>query len=98
MSEKSTVPFGTYYLTVAQAYQEAVTNYSKLVELYPADRAGHGNLAVARFYLLDFARATESSRRALELYPSSLKRAPTTRCSLPTAATSQLRKSAPKKW
>jgi tetratricopeptide (TPR) repeat protein len=65
--------FGTYYLTVGQAYQEAVTNYSKLVELYPADRAGHGNLAVAQFYLLDFAKATESSRRALELYPTSLK-------------------------
>jgi tetratricopeptide (TPR) repeat protein len=65
--------FGTYYLTVGQAYQEAVTNYSKLVELYPADRTGHGNLAVAQFYLLDFARATESSRRALELYPTSLK-------------------------
>ena len=90
--------FGAYYLTVAQAYQEAVTNYSKLVELYLADRAGHGNLAVARFYLLDFARATESSRRALELYPSSSGCAPTTRSSPPIAATSRLRKSARRKW
>jgi tetratricopeptide (TPR) repeat protein len=65
--------FGTYYLTVAQAYQEAITNYSKLVELYPADRAGHGNLAVAYFFTLNFAKAAEAGRRALELYPASLK-------------------------
>jgi tetratricopeptide (TPR) repeat protein len=65
--------YGTYYLTVAQAYQEAISNYAKLVEAYPADRVGHNNLAVAYFYTLNFEKAFESGRRALALYPASLK-------------------------
>jgi tetratricopeptide (TPR) repeat protein len=65
--------YGTYYLTVAQAYDQAIANYEKLVELYPADRAGHGNLAVAHFYTLDFAKAFQAGRRALELFPTALK-------------------------
>ena len=74
MSERERLrTYGTYYLTVAQAYQEAVTNYTKLVELYPADRVGYDNLAVAYFYTLNFAKAFEAGRRALDLYPSSLK-------------------------
>jgi eukaryotic-like serine/threonine-protein kinase len=74
MSERERLrTYGTYYLTVAQAYQEAVTTYTKLVERYPGDRAAHGNLAVAHFYTLNFAKALESGRRALNLYPTSLK-------------------------
>jgi eukaryotic-like serine/threonine-protein kinase len=71
MSERERLrTYGTYYLTVAQAYEEAVTNYTKLVELYPADRAAHGDLAVAYFYTLNFAKALEAGRRALSLYPA----------------------------
>jgi eukaryotic-like serine/threonine-protein kinase len=74
MSERERLrTFGTYYLTVGQAYQEAITNYTKLVELYPADRVGYGNLAVAYSYLLNFPKALEAGRRALALYPASLK-------------------------
>ena len=64
---------GVYYLTVARAYQEAIANYTKLVELYPADRAANGNLAVAYFYTLNFAKAAEYGRRALDVYPASPK-------------------------
>jgi serine/threonine protein kinase/tetratricopeptide (TPR) repeat protein len=74
MSERERLrTYGTYYLTVAQAYQEAIDNYTKLVELYPADSSGYANLAVAYFYTLNFTRAFDSVRRALDLYPASLK-------------------------
>jgi len=74
MSERERLrTYGTYYLTVAQAYQEAVTNYTKLVSAYPSDRVGYNNLAVAYFYTLNFPKAFEAGRRALELYPASPK-------------------------
>jgi tetratricopeptide (TPR) repeat protein len=74
MSERERLrTFGTYYLTVGQAYQEAAGNYTKLVELYPADRVGYGNLAVAQFYLLNFPKALDAGRRALALYSASPK-------------------------
>jgi len=60
---------GTYYLTTARNYSKAVENYAELVRLYPADRTGHHNLALAHFYLLDFRRALDEGRRALEIYP-----------------------------
>jgi eukaryotic-like serine/threonine-protein kinase len=65
--------YGTYYLTVAQAYEEAIKNYERLAQLYPADRVAHGNLAVAYFYVLNFQKALEEGRRALALYPASPK-------------------------
>jgi eukaryotic-like serine/threonine-protein kinase len=71
MSERERLrTYGTYYLTVAQAYEQAVTNYTKLAELYPADRVAYGNLAVAHFYTLNFPKALEAGRRALSLYPA----------------------------
>jgi eukaryotic-like serine/threonine-protein kinase len=74
MSERERLrTYGSYYLTVAQAYQEAVTTYAKLVDLYPADRAAHGNLAVAQFWTLNFGKALLSGRQALALYPTAVK-------------------------
>ena len=74
MSERERLrTYGNYYLTVGRAYQEAITNYTKLVEAYPADRVGFGNLAVAYSYTLNFPKALEAGRRALALYPASLK-------------------------
>ena len=63
---------GTYYLGVARNYDKAIENYSTLVKLYPADR-GHGNLALAYFYIRDFPKALEEGRRAVELYPKSVR-------------------------
>jgi tetratricopeptide (TPR) repeat protein len=60
---------GAYYLDVARNYEKAVENYAALVSAYPADSAGHNNLALAYFYLQDFQKALEEGRRALELYP-----------------------------
>jgi serine/threonine protein kinase/tetratricopeptide (TPR) repeat protein len=65
--------YGSYYLTVARNYEKAIENYTKLVELYPADRSGHGNLAVAYFSTLNFAKAREEGAKAVQLYPASLK-------------------------
>jgi eukaryotic-like serine/threonine-protein kinase len=57
---------GTYYLQVARNYTEAINNYSTLVKLYPYDRSGHGNLALAYFYTRDFTKALEEGRRSIE--------------------------------
>jgi len=65
--------YGAYYLSVAENYPKAVENYEKLVTLYPFDRAGHSNLALAYFYTLDFPKALEHGRRAIEIYRGSPK-------------------------
>ncbi len=64
---------GGYYLGVARNYEQAIDNYQKLVDLYPADRAGHNNLAVAYFSTLNYARALEEGRKTLEIYKGSFK-------------------------
>jgi tetratricopeptide (TPR) repeat protein len=64
---------GSYYLAVAGNYDQAVEAYRNLVEKYPADRAGHNNLALAYFYKQDFQKAREYGKRAIEVYPDSLK-------------------------
>src|SRR5262249_47325988 len=50
-------------------YEKGVEEYSALLNAYPADASGHTNLAVAYFYLLDFASAAREGRRAVEAYP-----------------------------
>jgi tetratricopeptide (TPR) repeat protein len=57
---------GLYDLQVAHNYTEAINNYSTLVKLYPYDRSGHGNLALAYFYTRDFPKALEEGRRSIE--------------------------------
>jgi len=60
---------GTYYMSVARNYEKAIENYETLVELYPADNVGHGNLALAYLNTGNVQRALEEGRLALELYP-----------------------------
>ena len=63
---------GLYYMAVTRNYQKAIESYRALVDKYPADGAGHNNLAVAYFATLDFEAALEEGRRVLEIYPSNL--------------------------
>jgi tetratricopeptide (TPR) repeat protein len=62
---------GLYYAAVTRNYEKAVESFASLVEKYPADAAGHNNLAVASFLSLDFDRAKEEGRAILEIYPES---------------------------
>ena len=63
---------GSYYLGIVQNYDKAVENYSALVAAYPADSGGFANLALAHFYLHDFAKAAAEGRRASEIDPRNL--------------------------
>ncbi len=64
---------GTYYLAIARNYDQAIENYSKLLERYPADRSSHNNLAIAYFNKLDFPKALDEGRKALAIYKGSFK-------------------------
>jgi Flp pilus assembly protein TadD len=63
---------GSYYNGAVRNYEKAAENYSALVAAYPADDAGFGNLALAHFYLHDFAKSLVEARRAVELNPKNL--------------------------
>lgn len=74
MSEREKLrTLGTYYVAVAQNFDEAIVTYQQLVAKYPADSAGHNNLAVAHFSRLDFAKAFDEGQRAISIYPKSFK-------------------------
>ena len=60
---------GLWFNGPGASYEQAIENFEKLVAQYPADRAGHINLAFAYFQLLDFPKAMDHGRRAVELYP-----------------------------
>ncbi|MGW8369179.1 MAG: tetratricopeptide repeat protein, partial [Gammaproteobacteria bacterium] len=61
---------GMYYWGVTQNIPKTIETYQRLVEQYPADFAGHNNLAVAKFLALDFDGAAREGRAALEIYPT----------------------------
>ena len=64
---------GAYYLGPAASYRQAVVQFEELVSKYPADRAGHQNLAIAYFQTLQFAKAMEEARKAAEIYPQNTR-------------------------
>jgi eukaryotic-like serine/threonine-protein kinase len=64
---------GAYFLNVVHNSDKAMETYKALVTRYPSDFAGHNNLAVTYFNALNFADAKAEGRRALDLYPRSLK-------------------------
>jgi serine/threonine protein kinase/tetratricopeptide (TPR) repeat protein len=67
--------YGAYYLLAARNYEKASETYEKLVELYPADDGGHGNLALARLNVGNVAGAVAEVRKSLDIYPrNSLQR------------------------
>lgn len=63
---------GLYYMAVSKNYQKAIESYESLVQKYPADGAGHNNLAVAYFSTLNFERAMQEGSSVLEIYPNSI--------------------------
>jgi tetratricopeptide (TPR) repeat protein len=60
---------GVYYGTMTRDFDKAIENYSTLVRLYPADDAGHNNLALAYFSIRSFDKALEQGRLTVQLYP-----------------------------
>ena len=64
--------WGLYYSRVARDQNKAKTNFESLVSKYPADGAGHNNLALTYFRMADFKGAMESGRRVLDIYPRTL--------------------------
>jgi eukaryotic-like serine/threonine-protein kinase len=63
---------GGYYLGSVQNYEQAAENYGALVAKYPGDSSGYGNLALAHFYLHDFAKALDEGRKAVEINPKNM--------------------------
>lgn len=63
---------GTYYMVISGNFQKAIESFQALVDKFPADGAGHNNLAVAHFSTLDFKSAMEEGNRVLDIYPNNL--------------------------
>jgi tetratricopeptide (TPR) repeat protein len=63
---------GIYYLGVARDYEQAISNFQRLVDEYPADNVGYANLALAYLYIRDIKKAVEVGRKATEVYPKSV--------------------------
>ena len=59
---------GAYYLATNEI-DKAQEEFSQLVKLYPADSAGHANLAAAYFFHRDMSHAVEEARNTLTMYP-----------------------------
>ncbi len=62
---------GLYYVRVTGNFESAVDSFTELVEKYPADAAGHNNLAVSAFLTGDFETASIEGRKIMEIYPAS---------------------------
>ena len=63
---------GVYYLAGSKNYDEAIKNFTDLVERYPFDGAGYNNLAVAYANKLDFPQGVrERPQGAADLSPES---------------------------
>ena len=60
---------GLWFAGAGANYEQAIENFEKLVARYPADRAGQSNLGFVYFQMLDFKKAMDHGRRAVELYP-----------------------------
>jgi len=60
---------GIYYWGVTRNFQKAIETYETLIDKFPADFVGRNNLAVVKFFALDFDGAREEGRKAVEIYP-----------------------------
>jgi tetratricopeptide (TPR) repeat protein/tRNA A-37 threonylcarbamoyl transferase component Bud32 len=62
---------GGYYL-VKKNFLKAIDEFSKLAGRFPADAAGHANLAFAYYLAYNMPKAYEVGTRALELMPKNI--------------------------
>jgi len=62
---------GIWYLMTQNA-PKAIEEFSSLVKLYPADFAGHANLALAYFFAREMAKAEEEGLAYLKIYPNNI--------------------------
>ncbi|MBM3790459.1 MAG: tetratricopeptide repeat protein, partial [Acidobacteria bacterium] len=62
---------GGYFLVIGN-YAKAIEELTRLIEHFPADFAGHTNLALAYFYTRNMGAAQEAARRATEIYPGNI--------------------------
>jgi len=60
-----------YYLLIRNQ-PKAIEELTALVKQYPADTAGHANLALAYFYGRNMSKAREEQQHALEITPTSV--------------------------
>jgi tetratricopeptide (TPR) repeat protein len=65
--------YGVYYLGINRNYDKAIETFEDLIAKYPSDSAGYNNLAVTYFSLLNFGKALEYGRKAIEIYPKTYK-------------------------
>ena len=62
---------GAYFTLVTRNHDKAFDTYAALVRAYPADGAGHNNLAVGYFRRREFAKAMEEGQKVIAIYPGS---------------------------
>ena len=67
--ERKTADPGHLFLGCYPKFPEGDRNLRNAVARYPADFVGRNNLAVVKFFALDFEGAKEEGRRAVEIYP-----------------------------
>jgi len=54
---------------IAGSYEHAADEYKALLKQFPADNAGHANVAIAYLYLRDLPMSVAEARKAIEIYP-----------------------------
>ncbi len=62
---------GGYFVTVGDN-EKAIEEYSALIKKFPADFAGHANLALSYHSSRKMAAAFEEGRRAIEIFPKNI--------------------------
>ena len=72
MTEREEYRTRSGYYLLMRNQPKAIEELTALVKQYPADTAGHANLALAYFYQRNMSQALEEQRRALEITPHSV--------------------------
>jgi tetratricopeptide (TPR) repeat protein len=74
MTEREKRRTRAVYFLSKRDVQKGIDELGALVAQYPADTAGHANLAMAHFFAGDMKKALEAGRHALDLQPGSALR------------------------